>query len=513
LTHIACGWRIAAHASIRALLSKLFYQFFDAHAMPSQRDVQRDAFSRAHPTCGAFSIARVHAMSGRRTLQRPALRASGSKRRCVIALFGDEPRMPRQYVKICSLYGAGFYYIPGTDTCIKIGGYLRAEIDVNANGSFTPSFANRDSRSYSNNNWRTRATITLDTRSQTDYGTLRSYMFIAATDDNSQGASYAANGLGDPSNGVGSTPYNRLYNQWAFIQFAGFTAGKTASFFDFDTQSYSNQTNFWGSTLVGSGVEVFAYTAQLGNGLSASIAAENNNGHRLGVSNAAGAADAVGGQSAPDIVGNLRIDQAWGSAQVAAAAHQVNLGLPTEPSDKWGYAIGAGLKVNLPMIGKGDYVIAGFQYGEGAIDYITSNAAQAQTTVQDGTTSFGPAWDAVVTSNTNVDLTKAWSVTGGFEHYWSSQWRSSIYGAYGQFRYSTGASAILQGATAGTTAGSSANWAYWQVGSRTVWTPVQNLDLSLEAMYNNQESAFTGPAIGDNHWWSGIFRVQRNFYP
>jgi hypothetical protein len=30
-----------------------------------------------------------------------------------------------QYVKICSLYGAGFYYIPGTDTCIKLGGYVQ----------------------------------------------------------------------------------------------------------------------------------------------------------------------------------------------------------------------------------------------------------------------------------------------------------------------------------------------------------------------------------------------------
>ena len=27
-----------------------------------------------------------------------------------------------EYVRICSLYGAGFFYIPGTDTCIKIGG-------------------------------------------------------------------------------------------------------------------------------------------------------------------------------------------------------------------------------------------------------------------------------------------------------------------------------------------------------------------------------------------------------
>ena len=38
-----------------------------------------------------------------------------------------------EYVKICSLYGAGFYYIPGTDTCIKLGGYLRAEVALNSN--------------------------------------------------------------------------------------------------------------------------------------------------------------------------------------------------------------------------------------------------------------------------------------------------------------------------------------------------------------------------------------------
>ena len=56
---------------------------------------------------------------------------------------------PVQYVKICSLYGAGFYYIPGTDTCIKIGGFVRAEVNFNAGGSFTPQFSqNRDLRTY-----------------------------------------------------------------------------------------------------------------------------------------------------------------------------------------------------------------------------------------------------------------------------------------------------------------------------------------------------------------------------
>ena len=34
---------------------------------------------------------------------------------------------PVEYVKVCSLYGAGFFYIPGTDTCLKIGGYLRSD--------------------------------------------------------------------------------------------------------------------------------------------------------------------------------------------------------------------------------------------------------------------------------------------------------------------------------------------------------------------------------------------------
>ena len=42
-----------------------------------------------------------------------------------------------EYVKICSLYGAGFYYIPGTDTCIKLGGYLRVDVPLNTNGDYS----------------------------------------------------------------------------------------------------------------------------------------------------------------------------------------------------------------------------------------------------------------------------------------------------------------------------------------------------------------------------------------
>ena len=45
-----------------------------------------------------------------------------------------------QYVKICSLYGAGFYYIPGTDTCIKFGGYAQADANFNGGNYNKPAW-------------------------------------------------------------------------------------------------------------------------------------------------------------------------------------------------------------------------------------------------------------------------------------------------------------------------------------------------------------------------------------
>ena len=72
---------------------------------------------------------------------------------------------PVQYVKICSLYGAGFYYMPGTDTCLKVGGWVRAEINVNSGGSFNPfKNVNFDTRNYDKQTTRSRGIITLDAR-------------------------------------------------------------------------------------------------------------------------------------------------------------------------------------------------------------------------------------------------------------------------------------------------------------------------------------------------------------
>src|ERR1700744_6344421 len=42
---------------------------------------------------------------------------------------------PVEYVKVCSLYGAGFWYVPGTDTCIKIGAFVKLDVNYKADGS------------------------------------------------------------------------------------------------------------------------------------------------------------------------------------------------------------------------------------------------------------------------------------------------------------------------------------------------------------------------------------------
>ena len=34
---------------------------------------------------------------------------------------------PVEYVRVCSAFGAGFFYIPGSDTCLKVSGRVRAD--------------------------------------------------------------------------------------------------------------------------------------------------------------------------------------------------------------------------------------------------------------------------------------------------------------------------------------------------------------------------------------------------
>jgi len=164
---------------------------------------------------------------------------------------------PVEYVKICSLYGDGFYYIPGTDTCIRVGGYVRADYFWNGQGSsadqpiFTGANASFD-RTTSHWDTRMRANVQLDTRTQTAYGTLRTFTSL-----NFQNASVA----------------DTLSPQRAFIQFAGFTFGRTVSFSDVPgslSPSYGDiiTQQLFTSQTESNGVNQISYTWELGNGVT-----------------------------------------------------------------------------------------------------------------------------------------------------------------------------------------------------------------------------------------------------
>ena len=221
---------------------------------------------------------------------------------------------PVEYVKICSLYGAGFYYIPGTDTCIKLGGYLRAEMVVNSNSVNTGNVSgagaakNRFSNDYT---WRSREDLNIDTRTATEYGVVRTFFDATFTwTSDSYGGNAAAPGTtvyspigggglasgnvnitGTPNVVTGqvspaSAPNNAnsgavaggtLGVYYAFIQFAGFTMGKAISQFSAPWTAYPGN-NFDG--LVGgggtvTGVNQFTYTFQFGNGVSAAVSVQD----------------------------------------------------------------------------------------------------------------------------------------------------------------------------------------------------------------------------------------------
>src|SRR5215470_15952780 len=181
---------------------------------------------------------------------------------------------PVEYVKICSLYGAGFWYVPGTDTCLKIGSYVRAQTMYGAgNGGVALGFGDGASGGHNTRTassdfaFRSRGVLSVDLRTQTEYGTLRSYMNVGA--EWTTATNNAANNTGASA--------DKLFVNRGFIQFAGFTAGRIRSYFDINSLSpYAYSNNRVSGDTGALGIYGLAYTAQLGNGISATISFEDN---------------------------------------------------------------------------------------------------------------------------------------------------------------------------------------------------------------------------------------------
>ena len=353
-----------------------------------------------------------------------------------------------EYVRICSLYGAGFFYIPGTDTCIKLGGYLRADVTYNG-GIYDLPFWNGEGGiqdRYANKyNDRSRLTLTVDTRTATEYGVVRTFGqgdFQFSTFGSTSAIGYGPSLFPGATNGeVNNDTVGNGYVAVAmlFIQFAGFTFGKSASAYNTPWHGYpGNSTSY----LVGGydtvvGINNVQYSAQFGNGVSATIGIDDFSAsqfNRTQIINAIGGAAtfdptttpgvgvfagnqggvigwtgacsafytpvgcAYGGAAVPDFVGHVRVEQAWGLFQISGAIHDNHAGYfagsnlisnsvtPAgfsqvgfinfgHPNDAFGGAASAALQIKNIPTGAGDDVKVEGSWSRGASKYVLGESA------------------------------------------------------------------------------------------------------------------------------------------
>ncbi|TNC12032.1 porin [Methylobacterium terricola] len=453
---------------------------------------------------------------------------------------------PVEYVRVCATHGAGFFYIPGTDTCLRVSGRAR----------FQATYLQAYARSGDLTGYQGLGRLNLDARTSTAYGTLRAFVrmdlaygtgpFLAS------GTSRLA-GTGFPALGVDT--FGRVTNyvglDKAFIQFAGFTAGRAASFFDF----YAHDLEFIGSSLGSdnASTNLLAYTATFGQGFSATLSMEDPLLRKTPIYGSASGGstftafqvfqpgagnftpvlgtnafgqpiiadyDVVQRNRLPDFVGALRYDAAWGSAQVSALVHEINTAnasavrgfngtstigaVAPRPASEYGWAIQGGLKLNMPFIAPGDLLYLQGSYGEGTTRATGYNMWLGSYTnfasLATGTTFGTSLVDAVVDPLTGkLDLSTSWTVTAAYLHYWTPEWRSAVFGSYGEMSYGKTSRANLglvnqaSGfATSPLPSPFAPGFAFTNqlrdtnqivAGASLIWSPVRDLDIGLEGNY------------------------------
>jgi hypothetical protein len=460
-----------------------------------------------------------------------------------------------EYVRVCSLYGAGFFYVPGTDTCIKLGGYLRIDTTFNASGTQdAPAYtgdAGQGNRYRDYFSTRSRMALTVDTRTATEYGVVRTFGQGDFQFDTLGGSTYNPNSLAtnlaNNGNLLNSAGGGYVAVEYVFIQFAGFTFGKSSSAYATPWNGYpgNNSSYLLGGHDTVTGVNNIQYTAQFGNGVSGTIGLDDptvfNRTAVLNLSVAGNAisagAQAYDGVHAPDIVGNIRVDQAWGLFQISAAAHEVGAsynilgagGAPTalseisgHPETKWGGSVMAALQIKNIPTGAGDDFKIDASYAKGDIKNVIStsggspNFAMFSGSGRAGayqSIGFGQTADAVYLPTLNggtgdLKLVEAYGVRGAFNHNWDPYWSSSLFGSASAVRYNGNALDITSAKgqwcasyNANTVKGTGSadytcnpDYNVYQVGLITRWTPVKNLTFSAEVAYFRLDQKFTGSA-------------------
>jgi len=236
---------------------------------------------------------------------------------------------PMEYVRVCDTYGTGFYYIPGTETCLRVGGYIRYDIGVGDlfgvnNGldkkDFFDGVLNTNDTYYK----RARASLILDARSETELGTLRGFAQI--------NFNYNAGRAGRDLGGEGFTSVDSGVDvAHAYIELGGFRIGKTDSLFTTFTDYAGGVINDDFAVSYGPfDTHQIAYTFDAGNGFTAAVALEEggNAGNVNIDTDGDGDIDVVYDAYAidsyvPHVVAGVGYTAAWGSVKVVGGYDSV----------------------------------------------------------------------------------------------------------------------------------------------------------------------------------------------
>lgn len=435
-----------------------------------------------------------------------------------------EDRKPVQYVKICTLYGDGFYYIPGSDTCIKLGGYVRADYGWNvAEPPHTPQYfgsGGAQDRTVSQYSTRHRANIQLDTRTQTAYGDLRSFTSVYYQSE-------------------GGTQVVILPR--AFIQWAGFTFGRVKSSSDSAVlgdggpiNSLQHIPNLSDTTEYGN--NEISYTWELGNGATFHLGGGERRVRPVAnLSNVvwdpgSNPISSIAGQQFPNPFVAFKVSQAWGRFDVSVTGNPIHAtyytaapGVPgyvpgaacaarpgttscDHPSDVWGWAAQTGVIINIPWIGPGDVFGAYGAYGVGASANAGGQFFDSPGLYGSGNNiALGALTDAVYLNGSGFQLTTAWTAGAAFTHWWTSNVSSTAFGAHTEVSYNDtvlnnrwfcgGGGAAVQ-SVGGPAAGScNPNFGLTTIGTHTDWYPVPSFRLAVEVLYTKIDTAFDGATV------------------
>jgi len=408
---------------------------------------------------------------------------------------------PATYVKICDAYGAGFFFIPGSETCVKLGGYVRAEyqyVPATTQYSATTGAMSQSKDLLTTTGFETRGRIDVDARTPTAMGAARTFVRLRAANTSGIRNQTGAD-KGTFTNTDAST--TGISIESAMVQWAGFTFGVAPENYAMMPSQIYNANPWAGFP---NGMKQIAYTATLGGGISATVALEDRRDFGYDPDSTVYQRVSTGA----NIVGNVRMDQSWGFAAVHALVgnnglNKANIDGTVGDKTYMGYAIGATVNFKLPMIAAGDQVWFTANYADGALGAILSggslnNLATASARRINGGVLYvasnvqqtGVGAGTVANPNT-FDTTTGWNIAMAATHYWAPQWRSNFSAGYVEFNPPT--------ATASYTTLTLGKGKVWEVAGSIIYSPAKDFDIGLELQYASMKAALQN-ASTTNAW-------------